>query len=114
MRGTTSPNEALSDAAIGRVLDAERAAREAVAEATREADRIVEQAHVTARAVAERAQRRITRIRAAFEAAATREIERLDAADAREEGVRELDDEDRARLARAIDALCDELTGQVP
>jgi vacuolar-type H+-ATPase subunit H len=113
MRGTTSPSEAVADAAIARVLDAERAAREAVEEATREADRIVDRARAAAEAVGERAERRIRRIRAAFEAHADREIARLDAAAARETGVRDLDAEDMARLARGIDAVCDELTGRI-
>lgn len=112
MPGTTSPNDAVADAAIGRVLDAERAAREAVADATREGDRIVDQARATAGAVRLRAERRIRRIRDAFDARAAREIALLDAAAAREAGAHDLDAEDLARLARSIEALCDELTGR--
>ncbi len=50
--------------AIARLLCAERAAEEAVADARREADGVVAAAHARAVAIAERTDRRITRIHA--------------------------------------------------
>ena len=57
------------EAAISRVLDAERAAHDDVARATRDAAAIVEDARAIARAIAERTERRIRTLRDSFESA---------------------------------------------
>ena len=76
---TPSPADAAVEAAISRVLDAELAAHDDVDRATRDAAAIVEDAGATARAIAERTERRIRKLRAAFETRAAREVAAIDA-----------------------------------
>jgi hypothetical protein len=111
---TTPPHAAdlAVEAAIGLVLASERAARDAVAQATRDAERLADDARAGAREIAERTDRRIRGIRAAFEARAVQAIAAIDAEAALQDATHELSAEDFARLARAVDALCEELTGE--
>ena len=108
---TPSPTGTAVDAAISRVLDAERAAREDVERATREAAALVEDARTTARAVAERAERRIRNLRAAFETRALRDVAAIDAQSLAQDAVRELTPQDLDRLERAVAALSTALIG---
>jgi hypothetical protein len=108
---TPSPTSAAVEAAISRVLDAERSAREDVERATREAAAIVEDATATARVIAERAERRIRSLRAAFETRALRDVVAIDAQSLSQDAVRELTPGDLVRLERAVAALSGVLTG---
>ena len=108
---TPSPTGAAVEAAISRVLDAERSAREDVDRAAQEAAAIVDEATATARAVADRAARRIRGLRAAFETRGAREVAAIDAQARAQDAMGELTPEDLARLSRAVAALCAALTG---
>lgn len=110
----TPPHQAdlAAEAAIGLVLASERAARDAVAQAARDADKLAEDARAEARETGERADRRIRRVRAAFETRAVQAIGALDAEAALQDAAHELSSEDLERLARAIGAVCEELTGE--
>ncbi len=105
-----SPADAAVEAAISRVLDAELAAHDDVDRATREAAAIVEDAATTARAIAERTERRIRKLRAAFETRAARAVAEIDAQALAQDRVYELTPDDRTRLERAVAALSNELT----
>ena len=100
-----------ADAAIDRVLAAEREARDLVGSATSEAAAIVEAARGAARAIAERNERRVRCLREAFAARAAREIAAIDAEIGAQDAKRELSPDDLARLERALAALSIELTG---
>lgn len=113
-----NPDRSLPDnaveAAIARVLDAEHAARDAVRGAEQEAVETNEAARATARAVAERTERRIGRVRAAFESRTAAEVAAIDAA-AMEAGARhELADDELLRLDAAVAALAARLAGGEP
>lgn len=99
------------EAAIARVLDAERASRLAVAAAETEAAAAVEAARATVRAIALRTEARIRGVRAAFERSTAREVAALDATAAEAAQARPLDADDEARLAAATSALAVRLTG---
>jgi hypothetical protein len=99
------------EAAIARVLDAERASRLAVGAVETEAAAAVEAARACARAIALRAEARIRAVRAAFERSAAREVAALDATAAEAAGAHALDGDDEARLAAATNALAARLTG---
>jgi len=108
---TPSSTDNAVDVAIGRVLNAERAAHEDVERAAHEATAIVESARATARAVSERTERRIRGVRAAFESRAAREAAAIDAETLSQDAARALTPEDLARLERAVAALSGALTG---
>jgi len=108
---TPSPTSAAVETAIGRVLDAERVARDDVERATREATTLVGDATATARAVAERAERRIRSVRAAFETRALRDVVAIDAQALAQDAARDLTPGDLVRLERAVAALSSALTG---
>lgn len=113
MHKTPPPAETLAvEAAIGLVLASECAARDAVAQAERDAEKLAENARADSRKISERTDRRIRRMRAAFEARATQAIDAIDAEAARQDAAHELSSGDLTRLARAVDALCEELTGE--
>jgi hypothetical protein len=96
--------------AIARVLDAERAARERVAQAEREAAAGEEVARAEARAIAERTERRLASVRAAFAARTARAVAAAAEAMAGFDAPHPLtaDDATLARMAAA--ALAAELT----
>jgi len=100
------------DAAIARVLDAERAAGDAVAQAGETAAAMTEDARAAARALATRTERRIRSIRAAFEARTAAEVAALDAAATDAGAQHALTPEERARLDAAVAILAAELTRQ--
>jgi vacuolar-type H+-ATPase subunit H len=107
-----SPTDAAVEAAISQVLEAERAANEDVERATPEAAAIVEGARAQARAIAERTERRLRGLRAAFEARSARELAAIDEQALAQDTVRELTNEDLARLERAVAVLSGELIGE--
>ncbi len=104
----------LAEAAIARVLDAEREAREAVARALLEVHRIAETARVEARSVAERTERRIRAVVEAFERDLTARVAEIDAAAAQLDNPQPLTADELAALQRAVQALARELTGARP
>jgi vacuolar-type H+-ATPase subunit H len=99
------------DQAIVRVLQAEQAAREAVAQCTAEAERIRQDARARARAIAERAAERVARVHDRTEAALRAEIERLNEQRAALRQPAPPDPDEPARLGRALDRLAAELAG---
>jgi hypothetical protein len=107
----THPTDAAVEAAIGEVLASRRNALDAVTQAVHDAERIAEEARDTTRGIAERTERRILRIRAGFDAACRAKIAAIDAETEVHDAAHELTPVDIARLARAVDALCEELTG---
>ena len=108
---TLSPTDAAVEAAISRVLDAERHANDDVERATREAASMVEDARATARAIAERTESRLRSLRAAFESRTERESTEIDARALAEDAPHDLTVEDFVRLERAAAVLSAELTG---
>jgi hypothetical protein len=109
-----APAEAAVEAAIARVLNAERDAREAVAQATRDAAAMNENARGVARALAERTERRIRAVRAAFEATVAVEVAAIDAEATAQDASGPLSTNDLERLERTIAALAAELTATPP
>ena len=99
------------DAAIARVLEAERAAREDVAAARREALAIAEAARSAVRDLDARTERRIRSMRAAFAAATQRELDDLARATAHAAERCSLSPEDEARVDAAVASLAAALTG---
>ena len=98
------------DAAIMRVLAAEQAARAEVERCRRSAEQTLEDAHRRAREIAERAARRTARVHrwtetAIAERVATLESQRADLLRSAGDG------DDGAALARAVERLAGELTG---
>jgi len=107
---SNSAHEAV-EAAIARVLAAERDALASVAQATHQADEIAEQARASARALAQRTDRRIRSVRAAFERALSERLEALHAEEARVAMRHEPSADELAALEQALRTLADELTG---
>jgi hypothetical protein len=103
-------NEAV-ERAIARVLEAEQFARGAIADARRESAAMNERARATARAIAERTERRIGRVRAGFERRIVAEVAALEAAAAALDVRYEPNAADRADVGRAVANLAAELTG---
>jgi hypothetical protein len=100
------------EAAIARVLDAERAARAAVEDSQREAESIRADARAREKRIAERAATRIAALRAGT---AERRAARLAAIEAEAVGPdpqAAQDEAARSRLANAIARLADELIGR--
>lgn len=98
------------DEAIGRVLAAERAARDDVVNAASESAAIVDRAREAARAIAERTERRMHGVRERFAARTAREIADIDAEATAQDAAFSLSTEDLVCLDRAVAALCAELT----
>ena len=104
------PPAAVVDAAIARVLDAEHAARAAVAEAGETAAAMTEAARAAARELAARTERRILGVRAAFEEQASAAVAALDATAAATSVRREFTPDELARVAAAVATLAGLLT----
>ena len=99
------------DQAIVRVLQAEQSAREAVARCAADAERLRQDARARGRAIAERAAERVARVHAWTEAQLRSEIERLNAQRQALLQPAPPDPDEPARVARALDRLAAELTG---
>ncbi len=109
-----SPAAATADEAIARVLRHERAARDAIAAAQAEALHAAEAARADARAIAARADRRMRRVAAAFEREAQARTAALDAQAAAMAQAHVPTSKETAQLARAVQMLAAELTGDTP
>ena len=99
------------DQAIVRVLQAEQTAREAVAQCALDAEVLRQNARARARAIAERAAERVARAHQWTDAALRSEVERLNRQRAALQQPAPPDPDEPARVARALDRLCAELTG---
>ena len=99
------------DQAIVRVLHAEQAAREAVAQCAVDADRLRQDAKARARAIAERAAERVARVHQWTDAALRSEIEQLNQQRAALQHPAPPDPDEPARVAQALDRLSAELAG---
>jgi hypothetical protein len=101
------------DQAIARVLAAEEAAQWSVARAATEAAQLREGARETARAIAQRTERRVRAVRARYEDRIASRVAALDGelpAPTRHV----VDAEQTARLERALAFVAAELTGESP
>jgi hypothetical protein len=103
-----------AEAAIARVLAAEREAREAVEQARLEVDRIAERARLADRAVAERTERRIRAVVGAFERELAERLAELEAAAVQVAHPQPLSPDEMASLQRAVRALAGELIKAPP
>jgi hypothetical protein len=99
------------ESAITRVLDAEAAARDAIARARGEALEMAEQARARTRALSLRIDDRIRGIRAAFERKVSAQVAVLEAEAAALEARHDLAPGEIARLEQAVAALAAELAG---
>ena len=100
-----------AEAAIARVLGAEREALEALEQARLEVNRIAENARLAARSVAERTERRIRAVVGAFERELAARLAEIDAEAVRLAHPRPLTPDELAALLRAVQALARELIG---
>lgn len=112
-KSTASDRIASSSAeeAIARVLDAERAAQQDIANAQQQARDIAEHARAEARAVAERTERRIRRVVTAFEAEFAAGVAQVQAEATRIAQPHVLSAEELAAVEQAVQTLARELTG---
>jgi len=102
------------EAAMAQVLAAEAAARESVALAHAEAARTGERSRAAVRALAERTEHRLRRLRAAFERAADAEVAALQAQAEALSRPTEPGRDDAARIEQAVARLTAQLTGGAP
>jgi polyhydroxyalkanoate synthesis regulator phasin len=103
-----------AEAAIARVLGAEREAREAIEQARLQVDPIVERARLDARAVDERTARRIRAVVDAFERELAERLAEIEAAAEQATRPQPFSDEETAALQRAVRALAAELITAPP
>lgn len=103
-----------ADTAITTVLAAERAARDEVERAQREAQAAAEHARAAARALADRTERRIRLVVAAFDTDLARRLAEVEAQALRFAQPHRLEKAETAALDDAIAALVRELTGGRP
>ena len=99
------------DQAIVRVLHAEQSARDAVAQCAVDAERLRQDAKARAHAIAERAAERVARVHQWTDAALRSEIGRLNQQREALQQPAPPDPDEPSRVARALDRLCAELTG---
>ena len=103
-----------AEAAIARVLAAEREAREAIEQARLQVDGIVERARLDARALDERTTRRIRVVVDAFERELAGRLAGIEAAAEQATRQQPFSDEETAALQRAVGALAAELITAPP
>jgi hypothetical protein len=104
-----------ADAAIARVLAAERDARNAVAECARQAEHEVQVARERVRAIGARGAERVARVQRSTDRRLTLALARIAAERAALTAASGGRDVDAARLQAAVDTLADELTrGALP
>ncbi len=114
---SNTANDALNhaaEAAMAGVLDAERAAREAVEGARLQVNPIAEEARAAARSVAERTERRVRAVVHAFERELAARRAQIDAEAARLDDPLPLTGDEHAALKQAVHALACELVGVRP
>jgi hypothetical protein len=109
-----SPQRSTDEAAMARVLAAERAAREALERCARHAAAIQEQAHARAKAIASAAARRVATVRGAMERRLAEGLARVRALEREALADSEPDRSENARLAAAIERHAEELTSEGP
>lgn len=102
------------EAAMARVLAAERDARQALEQSTREAAHAIEQAHAASRAISARAARRIATVRAAMERRMAARLAEIDVLEVTANAAGGLEAGEREHLARAVELLAAELSGGAP
>ena len=107
------PEDAV-ETAIAQVLQAEAAAREAVAVARGEAEEIAEAARERTRRIGLAADRRLAVVRAAFGAKTAAEVASLDAQASALDADRAPTPDEMARVERAVLSLAGSLTGAKP
>jgi hypothetical protein len=100
-----------SEAAIARVLRAEREARESIVRAQAEVLEIAERARKDARTLAERTERRIRVVVQAFERELAERLAEIDAEAAGLERAEPIDADEQAAVQRAVEALAQQLIG---
>lgn len=100
------------DDAIARVLHAERAARDTVAQCAADAERIRQDARTRAHAIAERAAERVARVHRWTDDAIRSRVERLNQQREMLRQPLKPDPAEPARLAHALDRLAAEITGE--
>ena len=103
-----------AEAAIARVLAAERAGREAVEQARLEVGRIAESARLADRAIAERTERRIRAVVGAFERELADRLAEIEAAAAQVASPQPLGLGEMASLQRAVRTLATQLIAAPP
>lgn len=103
-----------ADQAIATVLRAETEAREAIARSQAESAHVAEAARAQARVLAERTERRIRAVVAAFERERAQRLGEIDAEAAAVARPQVLTADELAALERAVQALARELTGGPP
>ncbi len=111
--GSITPNGA-ADAAINRVLEAEQRAREAIARCREEAAQRVTEARLRARRIEERADRRVSKLRAACQQWTAAQAAKLLAEAEELRSCPAIDEVRRARLDEVIRRLAAKLTGGGP
>lgn len=113
LHASTIPDREV-EAAIARVLAAERESQEAIAAAHAEAAAIAERSRAGVRALAEHTQRRMRRLRAAFERRTGAELASLQMQAEALAAPQPPAADDDARVAGAVARLVAELTGGRP
>ena len=98
-------------AALNEVLSAERQAQQAVAACRRQGEEVVSQGRGRGRRILERAEQRITALRAQSDLTLSRTVAALAAEGAALPDPAAVDPEQLARLDQAVAALATELTG---
>jgi hypothetical protein len=106
--------DVVAEAAIARVLAAERDARASIAQAKADVPRIAEAARGAARSLSGRTERRIRCVVAAFERELALRLEDIDAQTRDLDVPQPIVDHDRAALQRAVAELARQLIGAPP
>ncbi len=113
LQGASAPNEA-AEAAIARVLGAEREARASIEQARLEVERIAQAARSDARALAERTERRIRCVAGAFERDVVARLAEIQAQAAGLGKTQALTDADAAAVRRAVNVVAFAMVGVKP
>jgi vacuolar-type H+-ATPase subunit H len=113
-KGAMADRSNTADAAINRVLEAERTAQNEIAACRRDALAILSEARARSRALAERADRRITLLHKRSDNSLKRELTRLRRQARELSAPPKLTPELSASLDKALDLLLRELTGVDP
>jgi vacuolar-type H+-ATPase subunit H len=109
--GSTTSSTGVADTAINQVLEAEQKAREVIARSRSEAVQRVTDARLRARRIDERADRRVSKLRAACQQWTGAQANRLLAEAEELRSCPAVDEVRRARLDDAIRRLAADLTG---
>lgn len=113
MADTRERNDS-AEAAIARVLGAERDARAAIERAKADVHRIGENARTDVRGLSERTERRVRRVVDAFERELAARVAEIDADAAKLEDAEPIGADERDRLQRAVRTLAQQIIGARP